>query len=142
MRLFNCAIGISLLFISLSAHATKPNSNLTPGFLCSQQDPDFLGFAYPSHVARCNRNVQQPEKLQVAQQYGGIPQSQWPNYEFDHLYPLCVGGSNNIKNLWPQPIVEAHDKDILENQICLELQAGTLDQAGAIKKVQDWISQH
>ena len=134
-------IGFLILFSS-AALATKPDPNKTPGFLCSESDPNFMGYFYSSHVARCKRNVSAQEKDQVAAEYGAIPQADWPKYEFDHLLPLCAGGSDDIRNLWPQPIDEAHQKDVIENKVCLELQAGTTDQAGALKEITDWIAQH
>jgi hypothetical protein len=35
---------------------------------------------------------------------------QLPDYEIDHLIPLCLGGSNVFSNLWPQArrSIEAH----------------------------------
>jgi len=125
---------------STSIGATSPNPNLTPGALCTSQDPNFSGYAYPEKIARCNRNVNDVEKNQVAQNYGSIPKDQWPQYEFDHLIPLCAGGSNDIHNIWPQPIAEAHEKDVLENDICGGLRAGTMTQAEALKKVNQWFA--
>lgn len=117
-----------------------PNASQTPGLLCTPSDPNFQNYDYPEHIARCVRNVGTDEKLKIAAAYGNIPQSEWPNYEFDHLIPLCAGGSDDIRNLWPQPISEAHKKDVLENDICLAMKAGTLTQAQAIQKVHDWFN--
>lgn len=121
-----------------SAALTAPDPALTPGELCTPSDPNFSGYDYPEHVARCRRNIMTDEKLAVARSYGDIPQANWPEYEFDHLIPLCAGGSNDIKNLWPQPIAEAHQKDTLENDICIAMKAGTMTQAQAVQKVHDW----
>jgi hypothetical protein len=32
-----------------------------------------------------------------------LPAGQHPDYEIDHLIPLCLGGSDDFSNLWPQP---------------------------------------
>lgn len=129
---------MGLLMTSVAFALTQPNSAMTPGKLCTSSDADFKGFDYGGAVARCNRNIQINEKQQVALEYGNLPPSSWPNYEFDHLIPLCAGGSNDIANLWPQPISEAHQKDVLENDICLALKAGTMTQAQAVDKVHQW----
>ena len=137
-------ITLALLASVLSQKAlaiSQPDWNKTPGFLCSEQDPNFAKFDYPEHIARCTRNVDTQEKLQIAQEYGNIPQAEWKNYEFDHLIPLCAGGSDDIRNLWPQPIDEAHLKDKLEDTICGGLRAGTMTQAEAVQKVHDWFNE-
>ena len=67
-----------------------------------------------------------------------VPEEDWSLYEFDHWYPLSIGGCNDERNLWPQvtkldsccaashnlhvmhalqPIGEAHEKDKLENML-------------------------
>jgi hypothetical protein len=125
---------------SAFAAVVAPDWNLTPGVVCTQNDPDFKGLEYPEQIARCNRNVPQEEKAAVAKNYGDIPRAEWANYEFDHLIPLCAGGSNNIGNLWPQPIEQAKRKDVLENEICAGLRDGSMTQAVAIQKVHDWFS--
>ena len=33
----------------------------------------------------------------------GLPAGPHPDYEIDHLIPLCLGGSDDFSNLWPQP---------------------------------------
>lgn len=133
----------AVFFITVGyAQAAKPDNSLTPGVLCSESDPDFQGYRYNPPIAYCGRNINTDEKLQVAQAYGNIPQSEWSNYEFDHLIPLAAGGSNNIGNLWPQPIVEARVKDILEDQIYHALVAGTLTQAQGVQQIHDWIDTH
>ncbi len=142
MKSFTVAIFLSLFFLISFAEAfQQPNPKLTPGVACAEQDPDFKGFDYPSHVARCNRNISTLEKQRVAANYGNIPASEWKNYEFDHLLPLCAGGSNSDQNLWPQPIDEAHLKDALEVQICTAMKAGTMTQDEAFKKVRDWFAE-
>ena len=115
-----------------------PDAQLTPGVICTASDPDFSGLDYPSKVARCNRNISTQEKTAVAISYGNIPQSEWRNYEFDHYYPLCAGGSNSQQNLWPQPIDQAKKKDVVEVEVCTGLRAGTMTQDQALQKIRDW----
>ncbi len=117
---------------------STPDSKLTPGVLCTPSDLDFKGYDYPSKVARCNRNISQVEKTEVARNYGNIPPLEWAKYEFDHYMPLCAGGSNSRENLWPQPIAEAKLKDVIEVQVCTALKSGTMTQDQALQKIRAW----
>jgi hypothetical protein len=76
----------------------------------------------------------------------GLPPGQHPDYEIDHLIPLCLGGSDDFSNLWPQPrrsieaTWNAEAKDRLERHICDlvcrgRLELSTAQQAFAL----DWI---
>ncbi len=133
---------LSFNFIAhLSASASiLPDPALTPGVLCTSTDPDFKDFEYPAKVARCNRNISDTEKTEVAKNYGNIPRADWPKYEFDHYMPLCAGGSNSPQNLWPQPIAEAKQKDVVEVEVCTGLRAGTMTQDQALQKIHDWFA--
>jgi hypothetical protein len=68
-------------------------------------------------------------------------------YEIDHLIPLCLGGSDDFSNVWPQPrrTIEpkwnAEAKDRLERLLCDmvcngQIEIGTAQEAIA----KDWIS--
>lgn len=129
-----------LFTVNRASALSQPDPAKTPGMLCSPQDPNFSKFDYPEHVARCARNVGPQEKQAIAHEYGDIPQSSWSGYEFDHLIPLCVGGSDDIANLWPQPIADAHLKDVIENDVCIAMKAGTLSQTAAVQKIRDWFN--
>ena len=54
----------------------------------------------------------------------GLPPGEHLDYEIDHLIPLCLGGSDDPSNLWPQPrrSIEpkwnAEAKDRLETALC------------------------
>lgn len=134
---------VALCFFTLpSAFATQPNHHLTPGVLCTPKDADFTGYRYAEHIAYCGRNITQQEKLDVAKAYGGIPESEFYKYEFDHLIPLAIGGSNDIHNIWPQPIDEAKLKDHVEQQTYNGLNSGTMTQAQALKLIWDWVRTH
>jgi protein tyrosine/serine phosphatase len=118
-----------------------PNWSMTPGVLCTASDPNFSEYRYAEHVPYCNRNVTEAMKEQIAKAYGNIPKSDWSNYEFDHLLPLCIGGNSSIDNLWPQPhgtVGGSEDKDKLEDELYKEMAAGTITQKAAVQQIYDW----
>jgi hypothetical protein len=48
----------------------------------------------------------------------GVPWAERHNYELDHLIPRCLGGADEMANLWPQPLAEAVRKDRVERAVC------------------------
>ena len=111
---------------------SRPVPTLTPGAVCSPADPDFAAYASPSHVAICRRHVTRAVRRAVFAAYG-IPQRNWRLYELDHLIPIAIGGSNSPRNLWPELLSDAGQKDRLEARLARELRAGRIDQAGALR---------
>jgi len=114
-----------------------PDPSRTPGKLCTDSDPNFQEYRYAEKIPYCRRNVSQNEKSQIGSLYG-IASSEWPQFEFDHFIPLGIGGSDDIDNIWPQRLDAAREKDVLENQLFLQMQAGTLTQADAVAQIQAW----
>lgn len=120
----------------------QPDFGYTPGHLCTPTDPNFKEYRYPEHIPYCQRNVTQQMKQTVGDHYG-IPQSNWSGYEFDHLIPLAIGGDSSIDNLWPQPHGNpdgSDGKDRLENDLYLQMKAGTVTQADAVKQIYAWFN--
>jgi len=88
------------------------------------------------------RDVSDAEKADVYARYGvaWIPYA----HEVDHLISLELGGSNAIRNLWPEPYAGrwgARTKDVLENRlhelVCdgrLSLRSAQRQEAG------DWVA--
>jgi len=77
----------------------------------------------------------------------GLPPGEHPDYEIDHLIPLCLGGSNDPSNLWPEPrrSIEpkwnAETKDRLERMLCDMVCGGHLDIGTAQETIaRDWIA--
>lgn len=74
-----------------------PDPKLTPGdsFAITSQD-----LCVPGYTKKV-RNVPAVMKREVYEEYGVILHGSG-DYGVDHLIPLELGGSNSIKNLWPE----------------------------------------
>jgi hypothetical protein len=77
----------------------------------------------------------------------GLPLGTHPDYEIDHLIPLCLGGSDDPSNLWRKPrrsIEEtwnAETKDRLERLLCDMICAGQVDITTAQQAfATDWLA--
>lgn len=121
------------MILALFSHTT----DITPGCVCTTFDADFDGFRYPEQVAHCHRNVTRKTIDFVANVYH-IKHEDYKKYEFDHLVPLAVGGSNNACNIWPQPLLEARIKDVTEFKIYTLLKKGKITQHDAIAAMLPW----
>ena len=117
-----------------------PDSKMTPGATLPVTRDDICVPGYTQKV----RNVPLNIKKQVYAEYG-IASHKPGDYEVDHLISLELGGSNSIKNLWPQSYKtqpwNAHVKDALENEMHAEVCSGKLDLATAQHDIAtDWIA--
>jgi hypothetical protein len=117
-----------------------PDPKLTPGATLPVTRADISVPGYTQKV----RNVPLDVKKQVYAEYG-IVSHRPGDYEVDHLISLELGGSNSIKNLWPQSYKtqpwNAHVKDALENELHDEVCSGRLDLATAQHDIAtDWIA--
>ena len=86
------------------------------------------------------RNVPESVKLQVFREYG-IDPSLSAYFEVDNLISLENGGSNDIKNLWPQPYDPrpgAREKDVLETHLKKMVCAGKITLADDQAALRDW----
>lgn len=114
-----------------------PNPELTPGDVfpgVTSREVCVSGYS------KSVRAVSSEEKALAYQRYGltNTP----GQHEVDHFISLELGGSNDIKNLWPEPYEPrpgAHEKDTVENALHAEVCAGrmALSQAQTIIS-QDW----
>ena len=108
-----------------------PKSNLTPGDVFPNVTSEQVCTSgYSSAV----RNVPVSEKKEVYSEYGYSYPQPAGAFEVDHFISLELGGSNDIKNLWPEPADPKpgfHEKDKVENylhqQVCIGKE--TLQQA-------------
>jgi len=135
----------ALLMLGIVANAGEPalpNPTLTPGAVMANLTLDSIvtpGFVTHNHL----RDVSQSTKHRVFISYFGYKPS--APYVIDHLIPLSLGGSNETKNLWPQPVPEAKRKDKLARQMAVLLrecykQQGPKAAAALLTKFQAEIS--
>lgn len=117
-----------------------PDAKMTPGATLPVTRADICVPGYTKKV----RNVPLDVKRQVYAEYG-IQSHKPGDYEVDHLISLELGGSNSLKNLWPESYRtrpwNAHVKDALENELHDEVCSGRLDLTTAQHDIAtDWIA--
>lgn len=120
----------------LWAFPLTPNTNITTGSLCSQNDADYATNRYEEHIAYCNRNVSPEDKAQIYRKYN-IPKSCWKRYTIDHFYPLSMGGSNHPDNLWPEHKFVKNTRTNLELETFESLQDGQITQKEALSIIKE-----
>lgn len=137
---------ITVLFLLIASTAmavTLPDPAITPGMALPVTAAQICVAGYSKTV----RNVPMSLKLQVYRAYGmEQPRTGYcsglQGCEVDHLISLELGGSNDPANLWPQPydgVLNAHDKDRLENELHRLVCAGDLSLEEAQTEIRtDW----
>ena len=113
-----------------------PDRELTPGNVDPLLTKDVI--CSPEFRTGKYRNVSVEVKKKVFVEYG-IPWEHYGEYEVDHLVSLELGGSNDIKNLWPEayePSPGAREKDKVENYLRREVCAGRMDLEDARKQIE------
>ena len=135
---------LAFLFLAHAVLAEQPTPILpdpkrTPGdtFDVTAQDVCVPGYA------KKVRAVPAWLKRQAYAEYG-ITEYKPGDYEVDHLIPLSLGGSNSIRNLWPQSTKtspwNSYVKDALERKLHKLVCAGQLDLKTAQREIaSDWI---
>lgn len=119
-----------------------PDRNLTPGSVrpLGHDMQQVCNAPYPRPPMPSSK------RDQILTSYG-LPPGHHPDYEIDHLVPLCLGGSDDPSNLWPQPrrSIEpkwnAEAKDRLEAAMCRLVCDGLLDISDAQEAIiTNWIA--
>jgi len=118
------------------AFPTAPNLAVTPGSVCTHPDE----YRYPIRVPYCKRDVEPSLKQKIIEQYDAkfgysIAKMQRTLFKIDHYIPLCMGGSNEANNLWPQHETVYKETDLLEQRLCELMAAGRMTQSDAMIKI-------
>jgi hypothetical protein len=146
MRLLKLAIAFVLIQrLCFPAEArieqrSLPDRGKTPGAGLSVTGRDVCLPGYATQV----RPVGEPVQRRVFKTYG-IEHPPPGAYEIDHLISLNLGGSNDPRNLWPEPLTglewNAHVKDALEERLHESVCRGTINLTAAQKAISgDWIA--
>ena len=136
------AMVIGLLAIApVGAFEVLPDKNLTGGSVRTGDRDAACG-----HAKESRGWMNAAKRDEILRRYGQPPGTH-PDYEIDHLIPLCLGGSDDPSNLWPQPrrsIEEtwnAEAKDRLERLMCEMVCDGQIDIATVQEAfATDWIA--
>jgi hypothetical protein len=134
------AVAVLVLALPVQAADIRPDPNKTGGAVVYHTPREVCGHSTE------HRHFSNARRDEVLKLYGMQP-GPHPDYEIDHLVPVCLGGSNDVANLWPQPrrsiepIWNAERKDRLEVVLCNLVCDGLLaieDAQEAI--IKDWIA--
>lgn len=125
---------------ALAEDPIRPDPVLTPGAVFPVTAAEICRSGYAKSI----RHVDGKTKARVYRAYG-IRHHQSGAYEIDHLISLELGGSNDIRNLWPESFEtqpwNAHAKDKLENRLHGLVCDGTISLSEAQAAIAgDWIA--
>jgi hypothetical protein len=110
-----------------------PDAVLTPGSLCKHATE----WRYGERIPYCKRSVSSQTKRIVIHNYDvklghSIGRMDRGDFKIDHFIPLCMGGSNEESNLWPQHKSIFAITDQLESDLCQMMAIGVIQQREAI----------
>lgn len=138
-------IALALIsLVSLSSFAGSdgnfpkgPDANLTPGAVCTHPTEH----RYPENIDYCERDVDSMTKKAIFVQYDQLGfrtrSMNRMDFKIDHFIPLCMGGANDVENLWPQHKSIYNITDPLEPLLCEKMAAGRLLQKDAINYIRN-----
>jgi hypothetical protein len=122
------------------ASVAVPDPKLTPGATRQVSIGDVCSMPHEQVV----RDVPGSLRQEVFKEYG-IVNPRPEDYEIDYLIAPGLGGTEDIRNLWPEPSASstwnAHVKDVLEERLHQLVCDGRLDLPTAQRAIAtDWIS--
>lgn len=117
---------ISATALAQSSYSYLPNPALTPGLAATTNVDEVCAKDYPKKA----RKVSEQTKSGVYYRYGVDQKECVDGCKIDHLIPLAIGGSNQVRNLWPHEYGaqwSVYKKTRLEVRLRREVCAGQLD---------------
>jgi hypothetical protein len=137
--MIRCLIALLILASPVKAQTAVPDPTLTPGAVRTTDAVEIC-----SHGTSELRHWSRDRDDRIMLEYG-LPRGAYPNFEIDHLVPLGLGGSDDDKNLWPEPrrSIEpewnAERKDELERRLRELVCSGAVDVVEAQRAIaEDW----
>jgi hypothetical protein len=132
-------IAVVWLGVHSDEHDAIPRSDLTPGAVRSQAAGDICNAQLGG-----NAEVVPTVQRQVFAEYG-MPHAEMRSFEVDYLITPALGGSDDIRNLWPQPYSgsrwNAYVKDALEDHLRGMVCSGQLDLTTAQHEIAvNWVA--
>ena len=113
-------------FSATAAYADTYDAHVTVEALCT-----------PGYAKR-HRKVPRNMRDRIYHKFG-LQRGQRRGWVIDHRIPLELGGTNDIANLYPQPKAEAHQKDLEENELHMQVCFKQITLAASRAKIlQDW----
>jgi hypothetical protein len=95
---------------------TRPDDSLTPGAIASTDPAVVCG--YIDGLSYSRRHRVWHDKADTLAKYG-LPPEDRRLVEDDDRVPVCLGGDGaDPRNHWPEPWVQARQKDRLEAEVC------------------------
>ena len=138
-------LAVSITFLLLSVALAQqdnhhlPNPNLTPGASLKLTKEDLCG----PNRKEVEGNLPISLKTKVFELYKIRTEATVP-HNIDHLIPVSLGGSNEIANLWPQPLSgewNYNKKNELERKLHRMVCQGELALDAAQREIStDWVS--
>ena len=111
--------GLGGLIVMLNAKPEErllPNPDLTPGAVV---DVSLEEMCEPGYAARV-RSVDSSKRKRAFRMYG-LSNVDRRDYEIDHLIPVSLGGSNDIKNIWPESrITEPWNAEVVRPEVAMK----------------------
>lgn len=138
-------LAFSLACVGIAYGGDLPDHKLTPGIATNATSKEVCTKGYV-HANKLRR-VTTATKRRVHEQYGLRANARPCPCEVDHLISLELGGSNDPRNLWPEPYTtrpwNAHVKDRLEARLRAQVCHGNMPLKTAQRALADnWIAEY